>query len=82
MLQVYHNNKPLDLLSPDQAEIIVNELEPGDYTFKIILDENQNGKWDTGNFETYLQAEKVDLYSTPIKVRANWEVEATLIPNK
>lgn len=82
LLQLYFNNKPLDLLSPDKAEIIVNELEPGEYTFKVILDDNQNGKWDTGNLEKYLQAEKVDLYSTPIKVRANWEVEATLIPNK
>ena len=82
LLHIYLNSKPLEIISPDQAEIIINELEPGDYTFKIILDENQNGKWDTGNFETYLQAEKVDLYSTPVKVRANWEVEATLIPNK
>lgn len=82
LLQIYLNSKPIDLISPDQAVIVVNELEPGDYSFKIILDENQNGKWDTGNFKTYSQAEKVDLYSTPIKVRANWEVEATLIPNK
>jgi len=82
LLQIYLNNKPLKLLSPKSSELIINELEPGDYTFKIILDDNRNGKWDTGNFIEYIQPEKVDLYSTPTKVRANWEVEATLIPNK
>ena len=83
LLQVYRNSKPLILLSPNISEdYMLTELEPGNYTFKIILDENQNGKWDTGSLDGYIQAEAVDLYSTATKVRANWEVEATLIPNE
>lgn len=83
LLQVYKNTKPLILLSPDRLEdYMLTELEPGNYTFKIILDENGNGKWDTGNLDGYLQAEAVDLYSTATKVRANWEIEVTLIPNE
>lgn len=83
LLQVYHNNKPIKLLSikDSYGNVSIEELEPGEYTFKIILDDNMNGKWDTGNKETYLQPEKVDLYTTPTKVRANWVVEATLIPS-
>lgn len=82
LLQVYYNSKPIKLLPLEGSleRVSIEELEPGDYTFKVILDDNKNGKWDTGNKETYLQPEKVDLYSTPTKVRANWVVEATLIP--
>ena len=82
LLQVYQNSKPIKLLPLEGSleSVSIEELEPGDYTFKVILDDNKNGKWDTGNKETYLQPEKVELYSTPTKVRANWVVEATLIP--
>lgn len=82
LLHVYFNSKPLKVISPEGAleNVYINELEPGDYTFKIVLDDNKNGKWDTGNFENFIQPERVDLYSTSTKVRANWEVEATLIP--
>lgn len=82
LLQVYYNSKPIKLLALEGSleSVSIDELEPGDYTFKVILDENKDGKWDTGNKETYLQPEKVDLYSSPTKVRANWVVEATLIP--
>jgi hypothetical protein len=82
LLQVYFDNKPIKLIALEGSleSILINELEPGNYTFKVTLDENKNGKWDPGNLMDYLQPEKVDLYSTPTKVRANWEVEATLIP--
>lgn len=82
LLQVYFNSKPLKLipLEGSPESLLINELEPGDYTFKVILDANGNGKWDPGNFEQYLQAEKVDMYSTATKVRANWVVEAILVP--
>lgn len=60
--------------------IELNYLEPGDYTFQVVLDENQNGKWDTGSIEFYQQPEKIDSYSTPLKVRANWEIEVPLVP--
>lgn len=55
-------------------------LEPGTYSFRIIRDTNQNELWDLGSLETLTQPEKVDIYSKPIKVRANWEIEVTLNP--
>jgi len=54
------------------------ELEPGDYTFRIIEDSNGNKQWDTGDFSTKKQAEKIHFFSTPITIRANWEIEATI----
>lgn len=56
------------------------QLEPGEYTFRIIADSNGNGQWDTGNFEEKIQPEEIHLFSTPSKVRANWEIEVELVP--
>lgn len=82
LLQVYLNSKPLKRIQIEESKenLVIDELEPGDYSFKVILDDNKNGRWDTGKRSEYVQPEKVDLYSTPTKVRANWVVEATLIP--
>jgi len=57
---------------------VFNDLEPGEYTFRIIEDTNGNKQWDTGNFETMTQPETIHFFSTPITIRANWEIEATL----
>ncbi|WP_177761274.1 Ig-like domain-containing protein [Flavobacterium sp. I3-2] len=57
-------------------------LKPSKYFVRIIVDENKNGKFDTGNYLLKQQPEKVYLFEKPIDVRANWEVNETLvIPN-
>mgnify|MGYP006374321633 FL=1 len=57
-------------------------LKPNKYFVRIIVDENKNGKFDTGNYLKKIQPEKVYLFEKPIDVRANWEVNETLvIPN-
>lgn len=50
-------------------------IEPNSYTLRIIEDENNNGKWDTGDFLNKKQAEKVIYFSKKVDVRANWDVE-------
>jgi len=57
-------------------------LNPGMYRLKIIVDENQNGKWDTGNYMKNIQPEKVFYNPTKVNVRANWDIETDwIIPN-
>ncbi|MFT6984204.1 MAG: hypothetical protein ACJAUD_002984, partial [Crocinitomicaceae bacterium] len=56
------------------------ELNPGDYTFKVIRDSNGNGKWDVGEYVTLTQPEEVDIYSKKIKVRAGWTIDVPLTP--
>jgi uncharacterized protein (DUF2141 family) len=58
----------------------LTELAPGKYTFIVIADLNGNGKWDVGDYATRKQPETLDVFSTPIRVRANWEVAVELIP--
>lgn len=60
----------------------LTNLKPGDYTFKVIIDRNQNGIWDTGDFNTKKQPEEIQLFSDPTKVRANWEIELIIVPKK
>lgn len=50
-----------------------NNLNPGKYLARVIFDENQNQKWDTGNYLKRLQPEKVSYYPLVIEMRANWE---------
>ena len=53
----------------------LNKLTSGDYNLKIILDENGNGLWDTGDFKKRRQPEKVFVYPEKIIIRPNWDLE-------
>ena len=50
-----------------------NNLNPGKYMVRVIFDENQNQKWDTGSYLKRIQPEKVSYYPGLIEMRANWE---------
>lgn len=47
-------------------------LDPGKYSARLIIDKNNNGKWDTGNFENNLQPEDVYYYPQMVEFKANW----------
>lgn len=67
----------LEVNKPNEV-LILNHLNPGQYHFKIVLDKNGNGKWDEGEMESRKQPEMVHEYSKIVKVRANWDVKATI----
>ncbi len=59
-----------------KSEILNYEyLQPKKYKLKIIVDENNNQKWDIGNYLKLQQAEKVIFNSELINVRSNWDME-------
>lgn len=70
-----------------QREIIAEEprvfeftnIDPGNYLVRVIFDENQNEKWDTGSYLKHLQPEKISYYPGVIEMRANWEKIETFI---
>ena len=51
------------------------DVTPGVYTAKIIFDDNENKKWDTGNYLKEKQPEKVFISSKQIKATADWDAE-------
>ena len=48
-------------------------LQPGAYSLKLIVDNNGDGNWNTGNYLEGLQPEKVIYYEKEINIRANWD---------
>ncbi|QKX04543.1 Ig-like domain-containing protein [Aquimarina sp. TRL1] len=62
-------------VASDDKTIVFENLLPNKYNIRVIIDENKNEKWDTGNFLKQLQPEKVHHYPEVIDVRANWELK-------
>jgi len=54
-------------------------LNPGKYKFKVILDDNGNGKWDSGYYPHKIQPEKIIFFNKGVEVRANWEIEESWV---
>ena len=61
--------------------VAFKSLNPGNYFIRVILDENNNGKWDTGNFLKRIQPEKIRYFNKLIELRANWDYNETFIIN-
>ncbi len=64
-------------------------IKPGTYYMRLILDENHNDKWDTGDFEEGRQPEKVFYYPHSLDLRAlfeysqdDWDINAPLNEQK
>lgn len=55
--------------------IKINDVPPGEYDMKIVIDDNQNKIWDTGNLYLGVLPEKVIHYPNKILIRSNWDVE-------
>ena len=53
-------------------------INPGEYFVRIIIDENKNGIWDTGNYLENKQAENIIYSNEAIKVRANWDIQQSI----
>lgn len=49
-------------------------LTPGQFSLRIVIDRNRNGRWDSGLYDTYTQPEEVLLFPLE-QLRANWELE-------
>lgn len=56
-----------------------NYLPAGKYYFKILVDENENGFWDTGDFFTKKQPEPSFVYPSMINVRVLWDMDETWV---
>ncbi len=54
---------------------VLDAVLPQSYQVKVIEDDNNNKRWDTGNFYEKRQAEKIYLFSKTLDVRANWDLE-------
>ena len=54
-----------------------NYLPQGKYRLRVIVDENNNKKWDTGNYLQRIQPEPVFYFEKTLEVMPNWKIEET-----
>ncbi len=72
------NNAVVDTLVNTKSYLF-QQLNPGTYRIRVLIDENNNGKWDPGNIFLNQPPEPVIFYQNEnnqqeIKLRANWEI--------
>lgn len=54
-----------------------NSLKPGKYKLRILVDNNENGIWDSADFGKLEFAEDVFVFEKPVEIRPLWEVRET-----
>ncbi len=62
-------------LRTEKNRFVFKGLKPGKYRLRIIIDENKNGRWDTGDYLEHRQPEPVVIYPKIIEIRGNWQLE-------
>jgi hypothetical protein len=63
----------------NKRKISFEDLKPGDYQLRLIIDANNDGTWNTGNFFKKEEPEAIKFYkneksSSIINLKANWEL--------
>lgn len=67
------------LSGSNATSIDFTNVTPGTYQVKIVFDDNENKKWDTGNFNSKIQPEHVFIHPKAIKILSDWEIEEEIL---
>lgn len=67
--------------------ITFNNLNPGEYQIRLIIDRNANRRWDPGNYYKKIEPEEILFYRSEeglqsVNIKANWELGPLLISSK
>ncbi len=74
IVQLYKNKTLIqENILKGESKIDYQYLLPGAYQLKLIIDNNTDSKWNTGNYLNHLQPEKVIFYEKDIVIKANWD---------
>ena len=79
VLQLIQDNRIVESISLTTADYIRKRYRPGDYEIRILLDLNNNGEWDPGNFKTKLQPELVKSFPKKITIRADRDTDQRFV---
>ncbi len=64
-------------IAAGDSSFVMNYINPSEYTIRLIVDANKNGKWDAGSIQSGLQPELVLRHQGVLKLKANWMVDIT-----
>ena len=62
-----------------EQDINIQNILPGTYKLKVVFDENNNGIWDNGDFNTNTQPEKVKYLTEQLILKAYWDLEQSVL---
>jgi uncharacterized protein (DUF2141 family) len=79
VLQFLANNVVVNAFPLTSATFYQKLFNPGEYELRILDDDNQNGIWDTGNYDHKKQPEKVYSISQTLSIRADWDNERDIV---
>ncbi|GAB4188643.1 MAG: Ig-like domain-containing protein [Thermoflexibacter sp.] len=54
-------------------------VKPGKKRIRVLIDENNDGKWEKGDFKNRIPPEKIFFFKEAIQVKPNWDYEDNLI---
>ena len=60
------------------TSIVYKNFLTGKYSFKVVYDDNHNGKWDSGNVKQKRYPENIWVDPVQITLRPNWDAEEKL----
>ncbi|BAV95270.1 hypothetical protein JBKA6_1257 [Ichthyobacterium seriolicida] len=77
IIELMDGNKVIRRASCKNGEktYLFEYLQPKHYSFRIIVDDNDNDRWDTGNHVKNLLPEEIIYYKDSITVKSNWDIE-------
>lgn len=65
----------MDTVVAGEKDLMLSYLSPGNYRVKLIDDRNNNGQWDTGNYEKGVLPERVYYLPKVLEIKSNWEIK-------
>lgn len=74
-VQLLKGDKPYRTVKADGDHADFYYISPGKYYLRMFVDQNNNGKWDTGLFAENKQPEPVYYFPSEIELRASWDSE-------
>lgn len=68
------SDQPVRAVPVSGNAAIFTDISPGTYYVRLYEDANGNGRYDTGNYELWLQPETTWYYPKKINLKKNWEI--------
>ena len=77
-----HEDKTVKRLTTTDGLAQFFYVTPGKYYARLFVDSNNNGVWDTGDYDTNRQPEAVFYYPEEIECKAKWDVTLNWNPTE
>lgn len=66
---------------PQNGKAAFKYLNPSEYSLRILIDKDRDGKWTTGLYSEKRQPEAFIYYMEKIKIRPNWDIKVVFEVN-